>query len=89
MIWLKVFLLSCLGGRAGGWPSSPSGDLREAKREREGGEKGDRNEKKSVKIQITDSSVQFSSVKSDFSSQSDWDNTCSSCGGNSLLQLAV
>lgn len=30
MIWLRVFLLSCLGGRAGGWPSTPSGDLREA-----------------------------------------------------------
>lgn len=28
MIWLKVFLLSCLGGRAGGWLSIPSGDLR-------------------------------------------------------------
>lgn len=28
MIWLKVFLLSCLGGRAGGWLSNPSGDLK-------------------------------------------------------------
>lgn len=30
MIWLRVFRLSCLGGRAGGWPSTPSGDLRQA-----------------------------------------------------------
>lgn len=34
MIWLKVFLLSCLGGRAGGRPSSTSGDLREVEKEK-------------------------------------------------------
>ncbi|TNN72122.1 hypothetical protein EYF80_017699 [Liparis tanakae] len=34
MIWLKVFLLSCLGGRAGGRPSSTSGDLREEEKEK-------------------------------------------------------
>lgn len=39
MIWLKVFLLSCLGGRAGGWLSIPSGDLTEPKKEEEGEEK--------------------------------------------------
>lgn len=28
MIWLRVFLLNCFGGRAGGWPSTPSGELK-------------------------------------------------------------
>lgn len=50
MIWLRVFLLSCLGGRAGGWLSIPSGDLREARRRREGqGQReGDRNKEKGL-----------------------------------------
>lgn len=45
MIWLKVFLLSCLGGKAGGWLSTPSGDLSESQGQRG----GDRSKGKGIK----------------------------------------